>query len=350
MTSIEDLVHEWEGEEVLLRYEPSLETWIFISIHSTRLGPAGGGTRILTYSTPAEGLADGMKLAGAMTRKMAVAGLPFGGGKAVLAVPAIPQGDERLRLLEAYASAINSLHGTFHTATDINSTEEDMNILSTMSRFIHGKGPAFGGFGSSGPPTAVGVFHGIRASVEHVFGSRSLEGRSVLIQGVGGVGEHLAELLREDGAELILCDIAEEKVRGLAERLGARVIEPGSEIETETDVFAPCAMGGLISSDTVDRLACKIVAGSANNQLADPEAAEALRKRGILYAPDYVINSGGAIHLIGLEVLRWEKDEYEKHLEGVGDTLLSIYRTADAKGITTVTASERLVEDRLAAG
>ena len=350
MSSIEDLVHEWEGEEVLIRYEPSLETWIFISIHSTRLGPAGGGTRILKYPAPADGLADGMKLAEAMTRKMAVAGLPFGGGKAVLAVPEIPQGDDRLRLLEAYASAINSLNGTFHTATDINSTEDDMNILSTMSRFIHGKGPAFGGFGSSGPPTAVAVFHGIRASVEHVFGSRSLEGRSILVQGVGGVGERLAELLHEDGAVLILCDIAKDRVDALAARLDARTVEPGTEIETECDVFAPCAMGGVVSSDAVDRLACKIVAGSANNQLADREAAEAMRKRGILYAPDYVINSGGAIHLIGLEVLRWEKEKYEKQLEGVGDTLLSIYRTADEKGITTVSASERLVDDRLAAG
>lgn len=347
---IEDLLRSWDGEEVVTRYEEPLDTWIFICVHSTRLGPAGGGTRMLSYATPADAVADGMKLSAAMSRKMAVAGVPFGGGKAVLAVPAIPRDEERKELLRVYGQMINSLNGTFHTATDLNTTVEDMNLLSEWTPYAHGRAPSLGGAGASGPPTAVGVHHGIRASLDHAFGSPSLEGRSVLVQGLGGVGEPLAELLAEAGARLLVSDVDGGKADALATRLGAKLVPPSDVIGTECDVYAPCAVGGTIASRDVDRLGCRIVAGSANNQLADADAADRLRDRGILYAPDFVISAGGVIHLSGLEILHWERDEYECRLAAIGDTLREIFRGAESEGITTEQAAQRLADARLTGG
>jgi leucine dehydrogenase len=343
----EELLREWDGEQAVVRFDRPSGAWMFICIHSTRLGPAGGGTRMRVYPSPAEGLRDGMRLAAGMTRKMAVLGVPFGGGKAVLAVPELPAGEARRDLLLRYGDLVASLGGTFRTAADMNTTAADVDVIGERSRYVYGRSTDHGGGGDSGVGTARGVFHGIRASLRHAFGSDDLAGRSVLVQGVGSVGGHLARNLAETGAELILTDVEAERTAEVASGLNARTVAPENALETECDVYAPCAVGGTLDSGTIPRLRCRIVAGSANNQLAEPEDAERLRAAGILYAPDYVINAGGVLQLLGLEDLGWDAATLEEHLAGIGTTLSEIYAAAEAEGITTAEAAERLADARL---
>jgi leucine dehydrogenase len=301
------------------------------------------------YETPAQGLADAMRLSGAMTAKLALAGLPFGGGKAVLAVPEIPSGEGRRRLLLSYAELVESLGGIYRTSSDVNTGEADMDVIAERTRYVFGCSPAKGGAGSPAPPTARGVYHGIRASVAHALGSDGLEGARVLIQGAGNVGSRLAELLAADGAEVVVADVDSARARAVAERVGGSVVGAEDAYDTPCDVYAPCALGGTLDAETVPKLRCRIVAGSANNQLAEKEAADLLQARGILYAPDYMINAGGAIGIVGLEQLGWSEEEVETALAGIGETLREIYMRAEADGATTAAAADALVATRLAA-
>jgi leucine dehydrogenase len=264
----EELLREWDGEQAVVRFDRPSGAWMFICIHSTRLGPAGGGTRMRVYASPSDGLRDGMRLAAGMTRKMAVLGVPFGGGKAVLAVPELPNGEARRALLLRYGDLVSSLGGTFRTAADMNTTAADVDVIGERSRYVYGSSAEHGGGGDSGVGTARGVFHGIRASLLNAYGSDDLTGRRVLVQGVGSVGGHLARNLDEAGAELILTDVADERAAELAAELGARAVAPERALETECDVYAPCAVGGTLDRETIPRLRCRIVAGSANNQLS----------------------------------------------------------------------------------
>jgi leucine dehydrogenase len=302
------------------------------------------------YSTPAEALADAMRLSAAMTRKLAVAGLPFGGGKAVIAVPTIPSGKQRRDLLLRYGDLIASLGGTYRTSSDINTNEADMDVIAERTEYVFGRSRQAGGSGNPAAPTAVGVFHGICSSLKFALGSSELEGRTVLVQGGGGVGSALADHLAAAGASVLIADIDPNRAGEVAARVGGTTVQADEISQIECDVYAPCAVGGVLSTDTVERLRCRIVAGSANNQLADPEAAELLRARGILYAPDYVINGGGAIALVGLEQLGWTAAELDIALERIGLTLLQIYERADEVGVTTAAAADVLADERLQVG
>jgi leucine dehydrogenase len=344
---LEDLIRSWDGEEVAVHYDHPSGTWMFVCIHSTERGPAGGGTRMKTYPTPADGLADAMRLSAAMTLKMAATDIPFGGAKAVLAVPALPEGDERRRLLLRYGDLAASLGGNFQTGPDVNTTIADMDVIAERHEHVFCRSKERGGSGDPGPYTARGVFHGIRASAAHVFGTPDLEGRSVLVQGVGDVGARLAEQLAEAGARVLVSDIDTERANGLASRIGAEVVPAETAIGTDCDIYAPCALGGTLSSETISRLRCRIVAGSANNQLGEPDDAVRLAEAGILYAPDYVINAGGVIHAWGVESLGWDAETVEARLAGIGDSLADIYERADAAGITTEAAAEQLARSRL---
>ena len=348
-TRLDRIIESWDGEQVLVRYDAPTGSWILICMHSHRLGPSGGGTRMKVYGSPAEALVDGTRLAAGMTEKFAVAGFPFGGGKAILAVPRIFEGEERAGLLRRYGEAIESLAGNFFTGCDMNITPADLDVIAEVSPRVFGRPVESGGSGEPGPATAKGVFHGIRASLAHAFGSAALEGRTVLVQGVGSVGSRLAELLTDAGARVLVTDVAEERARGLAERLGAEVVAPSNALETECDVYAPCATGGTLSAETIPRLRCRIVAGSANNQLAEPADADRLAERGILYAPDFVINAGGVFYNGGIEALGWDEAKVERALEGIGDTLREIYERSEAEGISTGRAAEELADGRLAA-
>src|SRR6266545_2506606 len=301
---------------------------MFVCVHSTRLGPACGGTRMKPYAEPGDALHDGLRLSGAMTAKNAVAGLPLGGGKAVLAVPEVPEDDRRRELFLRYGDLVRSLGGTYVTACDMNTSERDMDVVGERCPYVFGRSVACGGSGSSAPATATGVFHGIRASVAHAFGSSDLEGRTVLVQGVGSVGR-----ARADEA---------------AEALGAEIVAPEDAVRTVCDVFSPNATGAILSSETIPELRCRIVAGAANNQLARPEDAKLFGPLGILYAPDYVISAGGIIHLASLELFGEDEVKRDERLLGVGDTLTEVFEAAAAEGLSTVAAAERIVERRLA--
>jgi leucine dehydrogenase len=349
VATFEELLERWEGEQVVILRDPPSSTWMFVCIHSTRLGPAGGGTRMKVYAAPADGLADAMRLSGAMTAKLALAGLELGGGKAVLAVAELPSGEARRQLLLRYGELVESLGGTFRTSSDVNTDEADLDVIAERTRHVFGCSVAKGGSGSPAPPTARGVYHGIRASVAHALGSDGVAGVRVLIQGAGNVGSRVAELVAAEGADVVVADVESGLAEEVAERVGGTVVAAADAYDTACDVYAPCALGGTLNAETVPKLRCRVVAGSANNQLAEPKAADLLHARGILYAPDYVINAGGAIALVGLEELGWSDAAVEAALARIGETLREIYAGADADGTTTAAAADALVAARLAA-
>ena len=314
---------------------------MFVCLHSTARGPAGGGTRMRVYPTPADGLADAMRLSGAMTRKMAAAGMPRGGGKAVLAVSELPTGEPRKRLLRRYGELVASLGGSYRTAGDMNISPEDLDVVAETCPWVYG---TTGRGGNSGRGTARGGLHAIRATLEHLFGSPDLAGRSVLVQGAGSVGALLARELTEAGARVAVSDVDAAR----ASATGCETVSPERAVGTEVDVYSPCAVGGTLNAESIPRLACRAIAGCANNQLAEPADAERLHERGILYAPDYVVNSGGIIQLIGLEDEGWNEAQLEERLAGIGDTLRALFAEAETSGITPADAAERLVSRRLA--
>jgi len=345
----EDLFPAWGGEEVVVRFDEPSATWMFIGVHSTVLGPGAGGTRMKTYARPADGLRDVLRLSSAMTSKMAMASVPLGGGKAVLAVPEIPQGQARRELMLRYGELVESLHGTYITACDMNTGPPDMDVIAERSSSVLGRTEANGGSGTSAPNTAVGVFHGILAAVVHAFGSDDLHGRTVAVQGVGAVGAPLSRFLAEAGARLTLADVDDVRAKELAEELEAEAVPADRIAEVECDVFSPCATGGVLDADAIPSLRCRVVAGAANNQLAEPADAERLAERGILYAPDYVVNAGGVIHLVGYEMLHEGDVEVQRRLLGIGETLGEVFALAEAEGISTGAAADRLVAQRLSA-
>ena len=341
----EALLERWDGEHTVIRHDAESGAWMIVAIHSTRLGPAGGGTRMKQYASPEDALGDALRLAAGMTRKLAVLGLPVGGGKGVLAVPELPSGDARRRLLERYGDLIESLGGRFVTGPDVNTGASDMDVLGERTSHVFCRNVENGGSGDPSVHTALGVFHGIRASVRHALGAEDLDGRTVLVQGAGSVGAKLATLLAEAGATVLVSDVDEARARAT----GGILVHPDEAASTGCDVYAPCALGATLNADTIPRLRCRVVAGAANNQLDTPADGERLREAGILYAPDYVINGGGALHGIGLEHLRWTAEQLDEEVERIGDTLLRIYADADEQGISTAEAAECLAAERLSA-
>ena len=338
----EELLADWRGEHAVVRHDAESGAWIFVCLDSTMLGPAGGGTRMRVYPAPADGLADAMRLSAAMTSKMAAAGMPRGGGKAVLAVPELLQGEPRRLLLRRYGELVASLGGSYRTAGDMNISPADLDVVAETCPWVYGTS---GRGGNSGRGTARGALHAIHATVEHVFGSPDLTGRSVLVQGAGSVGGFLARGLADAGAHVLVSDVDEAR----AAATGCETVPPELAADTAVDVYSPCAVGGTLNAESIPRLACRAVVGCANNQLAEPEDAERLRERGVLYAPDYVVSAGGIIQLIGLEDEDWDEQQLEQRLTGIGDTLRTLFAEADAEGVTPAEAADRLVRRRLSA-
>lgn len=345
----EALIAAWDGEEVVVRSDPANDAWIFVGVHSTVLGPGMGGTRLKAYPSPEEGLRDVLRLSAAMTLKQAAANLPFGGGKAVLAVGEVPPrgSPARAALLRSYARMVDALHGTYVTAADMNTGQAEMDLIGEVTPHVLGRSPVRGGAGDPGPGTALGVFHAIRATWRHLTDSSDLEGVRVLVQGLGSVGAQLTVYLQEAGATLSVADVDDVRAKDIADRAGAQVVAADAVIGTACDVFAPCATGGVLSIDTIPKLACRAVAGAANNQLDTPEDAERLREAGILYAPDFVVNAGGVIWLAGYETLGWDDAQMQARLAGVGETLERVFVDAENAGVTTAEAAERLARARL---
>jgi leucine dehydrogenase len=229
----------------------------------------------------------------------------------------------------------------------MNTDEADLDVIWERTEYVFGRSVATGGSGSPARPTAVGVFHGIRASLAHLDGSDDLVGRRILVQGAGGVGSHLADHLAKAGASILVADLDQARAKAVASRVNGDVVRPDHVVETDADVYAPCAVGGTLDVDSASRIRCAVVAGSANNQLAQPEAADILTARGILYAPDYVINAGGAIGVAGTEQLGWSEDQVSAALAGIGETLREVYRRSAEQDISTAAAAEAIAQERL---
>ncbi len=349
---MESLLREWDGETVIVRYDRPTGAWIFIAIHSTRLGLATGGTRMKSYPDMQAALQDALRLAAGMTYKFAVPGLPWGGGKAVIAIPPDFAPQSRPALLRRYGALVHQLGGLFSTGPDVGTSSADMDIIAeTGAPYVFARTPAAGGAGSSGPFTALGVFAGIQVACEHLFGAASLKGRRVLVQGTGSVGGPLIEHLRAAGAEVVFSEVDEGAIRRFRDELGLEVVPAEAVYITECDIFAPCALGSVLNANTIPQLRCQAVAGGANNQLAGLEDAERLRVRGILYAPDYVVNVGGAMAILGLETQGWTQERAEKEVaESVRRALQQIFELAATEGITTEAAARHIAEERLSAG
>ena len=347
---MESLLRQWDGESVIIHFDRPTGAWIIIAIHCTRLGPAIGGTRMKQYPNLEAALQDAQRLARGMTYKFAAAGIEGGGGKAVIAVPPELTLPARTELLRRYGSFVKQFGGLFLTGPDLGTSSEDMDIIAEHATpYVFGRTPAAGGGGDPAPFTALGVFTAMQVTLEHLFGDGSLEGNRVLIQGVGSVGRELAERVRRAGAEIIFSEVNEAAIRHFRDDLGLQCVPPDEVYDTPCDLFAPCAVGGVLNEETIPRLRCPAVVGAANNQLGLPEDAIRLQEREIVYAPDFVANSGGAIGLIGMETKGWSRDKaMEKIVRSIKSTLSQIFKLAAKEGTTTDEAARRIAEARLA--
>lgn len=287
-----------------------------------------------------------------MTFKAAVAGLPLGGGKGVIMTDArarLTPARRRASLLD-FADTVQALEGHYITAEDVGTSSRDMTVIAQRTQFVAGLARSRGGSGDPSPFTALGVEHAVRACCERVFGTASLRGRSVCVIGLGHVGSRVARRCARAGASLLVSDVDESK-RRLAERLGARWVQAERALEPEVDVLVPCALGGVFDEETVPRLRCRIIAGAANNQLAGDEMADVLAARGILWAPDFVVNAGGLINIsVELSGSGYDGSVARRRVQGIADTLREIFETSQAAGITPLAAAMERARRRLAAG
>lgn len=332
-----------DHEGVHLFTDPDSGLQAVIAIHSTALGPAAGGVRFWHYADSTRAITDALRLSRGMSFKNAMADLPLGGGKGV--VLAAGRGDEiTTAQLKAFGRAVESLQGRYVTAEDVGMSEARMQVVATETRHVSGLPVGAGSAGGDpGPFTAMGVYLGVKAAAKRALGADSMDGVRVAIQGVGSVGGGLARLLAKDGAILTLADVADARVRALAEELGAEVAAPDAVLTIDADIVSPNALGAVLDSATINALSCKAVAGGANNQLAMREDGQRLHDRGILYAPDYVINAGGIIN-VGLEYLgQGDRAEVEARIARIPDRLVEVWDESDRTG-----APESEVADAIA--
>ncbi|GAB7032554.1 Glu/Leu/Phe/Val dehydrogenase dimerization domain-containing protein [Streptomyces sp. NPDC021749] len=335
-------------EQVVLCQDRASGLKAVIAIHSTALGPALGGTRFHAYASEEEAVLDALNLSRGMSYKNALAGLDHGGGKAVIiGDPDLIKSEE---LLLAYGRFVASLGGRYVTACDVGTYVADMDVVARTNKWTTGRSPANGGAGDSSVLTAYGVFQGMRASAQALWGDPTLRGRKVGVAGVGKVGHLLVEHLLKDGAEVVITDVRADAVaRVRAEHPQVTVVaDTEALIRTEgLDVYAPCALGGALSDDSVPVLTAKVVCGAANNQLAHPGVEKDLSDRGILYAPDYVVNAGGVIQVAD-ELHGFDFDRCKTKAAKIFDTTLAIFARAKADGIPPAAAADRLAEQRMA--
>ena len=331
-------------EQVVACRDPESGLRAFVAIHSTTLGPALGGCRMWPYASEAEALIDALRLARGMSYKHAVAGTGQGGGKAVIVGD--PRCDKSEALFLTFGRFVAQLQGTYITAEDVGTTVDDMVVVHRTTRHVAGLPVEHGGSGDPSPVTAWGVFCGIRAAVRFQRGRDELQGIRVAVQGVGHVGYHLCKYLHAAGADLAAADPDEPAVARVRDEFGARVVPPDAVYDVQADVFAPCALGGALTRESVPRLRASIVAGAANNQLAAPTVARLLAQRGILYAPDYVINAGGIIN-ISYESRGYDEAKARQHTARIADTLTHIFEQAQGEGTTTADVADRVAQHAL---
>jgi leucine dehydrogenase len=336
-----------DHEDLVVRRGRRSGRYMVVAIHSTALGPALGGVRLWHYEATIDGARDALRLARGMTYKAAAAGLELGGGKGVICAPKgpPPAGRDRRALLLDFGDLVESLGGRYITAEDVGIDAEDLVVISERTGQVTGLPPDHGGSGDPSPFTALGVEAAMRACARERFGSTDLSSRRIVIAGLGHVGSKLARRLADAGAELAVSDIDSAK-RGLAAELEAEWIEPAPEMLAECDILAPCALGGAIDAANLPRLRCEIVCGCANNQLADEGLAEDLAERGILYAPDFIVNAGGLIHVYR-EIRGYSEREARQLALGIEVNVTRVLTAADERAITPLRAARELAQERL---
>ncbi len=338
-----------DHELVQLVHDHASGLTAIIALHSTHLGPGAGGTRFWHYAEPASAMRDVLRLSRGMSYKNAMAGLPMGGGKAVILADA--NKTKTPAMLAAFGDAVDALGGRYVTAEDVGISEADMVAISRQTQFVSGlpvEGEGAAG-GDPGPFTAMGIYHGIRAAVRHKLGKDSLQGVHVAVQGTGSVGGGVARLLAKDGARLTLADVNQERASALADELGGKAVAAEAIMSTTCDVFSPNALGAILDDEGIARLDCAIVAGGANNQLARAHHGEALAARGILYAPDYVINAGGIISVTLEYLCRRDKtpcdiNEVRKRIAQIPGRLETIWQESASSGISPDQVADRMAQ------
>ena len=320
-----------------------------IAVHSTRLGPALGGARLWHYERDEDGIADALRLAEAMTYKAAAAGLDLGGGKGVICTPAVdpPEGELRRAILHDFGDLVESLDGRYITAEDVGTSTEDMVEIATRTTHVTGMPVEHGGAGDPSPFTAAGVQAAMRAACQRAFGTVDLAARTVAVVGLGHVGERLARGLAAAGAQLTVADIDPDK-RAIADELGAEWLEPDTALVAACEVVAPCAVGGAVNAKNVEELRCRVICGAANNQLADERLAARLEERGILYAPDFIVNAGGLINVYR-ELHSYDSERAMALVLGIERVMGEVFAHAEAAGTTPLEAARELALRRLKA-
>ena len=331
-----------DHELVAFGSDPATGLKCIVAVHSTRLGPALGGCRMWDYASDDEALADALRLSHGMTYKAAIAGLPVGGGKAVIIGDARRGKSEGL--MRAFGRFVDSLGGRYITAEDVGTTVADMDIIAAQTRFVRGTS---GGSGNPSPMTALGVYMALRAAVEHGLGRAELSGVRVAVQGLGSVGYALCRHLADAGARLFVTDIDEGAVRRAAAEFAAIPVAPDDIYGVEADVFAPCALGAVLNDVTIPRLRARIITGSANNQLAEAHHGAELKRKGILYTPDYVANAGGLID-VAHDGPGHDADAVRRMTEGIYGTVKRILARAQAEDAPTSVIADRIAEERIA--
>lgn len=332
-------------EQVVFCQDKNSGLKAIIAIHDTTLGPALGGTRMWPYETEQEAVEDAIRLARGMTYKNAAAGLNLGGGKAVIIGDA--KKDKHPELFRAFGRYVQSLSGRYITAEDVGTTVQDLDTVYTETNYATGTSRE-GSSGNPGPVTAYGLYKGMKATAKEAFGSDSLVGKTVAVQGVGNVAYQLCSYLYDEGASLIVTDINKEAVNRAVNDFGAKAVDPEEIYGVECDIYSPCALGGVINDDTIKQIKAKVIAGSANNQLLTDAHGDMLFEKGIIYAPDYVINSGGVINVAD-ELLPggYNQERAMKKVETIYDSLTKVYEIANRDNISTAVAADRMAEERI---
>lgn len=336
-----ETVKEMGHEQVLFCHGKDPDIKAIIAIHDTTLGPAMGATRLLPYVNEEAALKDALRLSRGMTYKAACANIPAGGGKAVIIANPENKTDD---LLRAYGRFVNSLNGRFITGQDVNITPQNVRTIGQETNYVVGVSEKSGG---PAPITAMGVFLGIKAAVEFRLQTKNLAGLKVAVQGLGNVGKNLCQHLHENGMQLFVSDVNPAKTAEIRRLFGATVVEPDEIYSLDVDIFAPCALGGMLNSDSIPLLKAPIIAGAANNQLGNEQThGQMLTEKGIIYCPDYVINAGGLINVYN-EMIGYDEEKAFQQVEQIYDTLLAIFEIAKQQQITTNEASKRLAEARI---
>lgn len=340
-----DKMDKMGHEQVVFCRDKETGLKAIIAIHDTTMGPALGGTRMWNYKNEIDALNDVLRLSREMTYKAAITGLELGGGKAVIIGDA--RYDKSEALLRRFGQFVESLGGKYITAEDVGMSTKDMEYIRMETRHVTGTAEELGGSGDPSPVTAYGVYMGIKAATMYRWGDNSLEGKTILVQGIGHVGEHLVKHLTNEKANILINDINKERLKIISKKYGAKIVEGDSIYDLDMDIYSPCALGATLNTDTISRLKCEIVAGAANNQLEDEDVhAHQLLEKGIIYAPDFLINAGGLINVYS-EIKRFSREQSLEKTENIYNTTLEILNKAEEDGITTNKAAISIAEQRL---